>query len=350
MKALVTGASGFVGSALCRALTSAGHRVVGLSRDPVRARARVPAEVEIIQGSIGLPSQVATAAKGCEVLFNAVGVPPGEAPARVLRWLHVAGTENVVRAARHVGLRRVVHMSCAEVSLHAGDRMHWDEARVLPHPPLGVHAQTKLIGEELALAQSDGNLQVTALRPAFLWGEGAVDGLAALVREGKTRGLQLYGGGRNIVATTHIDNLMRAALLAADAEAAPSRAYYITDAEFLEAREFFGKLSSALKLPAPRVDGNLGLALFLAGLKERFGGDAGAARARILARGQSALFDLSRATKDLAYTARLDLNQAMGGLSEWVVAQGGPDGLLAQARGPVTARDVDEQVQAAGGD
>jgi nucleoside-diphosphate-sugar epimerase len=241
-------------------------------------------------------------------------------------------------------------MSCAEVSLHAGDRMHWDEARVLPHPPLGAHAQTKLMGEELALAQSDGRLQVTALRPALLWGAGAIDGLAGLVREGKRRGIALYGGGRNIVPTTHIDNLVRAALLAADAEAAPSRAYYITDAEFMEAREFYGKLSSALGIPPPRLNGNLALAGLLANLKARFAGDGGAAQARLVNRGQSALFDLSRATKDLGYAAQLDLEQAMGKLGEWVARQGGPDGLVAQARGPVTARDVDEQVRAAGGD
>ena len=60
---------------------------------------------------------------------------PGQLQHACLRWVHVAGTENVVRAARHVGLRRVVHMSCAEVSLYAGDRMHWDEARVLPIRP-----------------------------------------------------------------------------------------------------------------------------------------------------------------------------------------------------------------------
>ncbi len=350
MKALVIGASGFVGSALCRTLHEKGHAVVGLTRDPERARTRVPSEVELARGSVALPREVAAAAKGCEVIFHAAGLPPGEAPARVLRWLHVAGTENVLRAARHVGVRRVVHISCAEVSLHAGDRMHWDEARVLPHPPLGTHAQTKLMGEELALAQSDARLQVTALRPALLWGEGAFDGLATLVREGKTRGLALYGGGRNIVATTHVENLSRAALLAADAEAAPSRAYYITDAEFLEAREFYGRLSSALGLPPPRLDGQLALAHALAALKARLGGDGGAAQAKIVNRGHSALFDLSRATKDLAYTAQVDLSEAMGALGEWVARQGGPEGLLAQARGPVTAQDVDEQVRAAGGD
>jgi len=350
MKALVTGASGFVGSALCRTLSEAGHRVVALSRDPTRAKSQLPGEVECVRGSVALPKEVAQAARGCEVIFHAAGLPPGEAPSRVLRWLHVAGTENVLRAARHAGARRVVHISCAEVSLHAGDRMHWDEARVLPHPPLGTHAQTKLISEELALAQSDQRLQVTALRPAFLWGAGAVDSAAALIREGRQRGIQLYGGGRNIVATTHISNLMRAALLSADAEAAPSRAYYVTDAEFFEAREFFGRLSTALALPAPRLDGNPGFALFLAGLNERVRGDAGAARARILGRARSALFDLSRATKDLAYTAHLDLNQEMEALARWVEAQGGPDGLLQKARSPITAQDVDEQVRQAGGD
>lgn len=349
MKALVTGASGFVGSALCRTLLAAGHEVTALSRNPELARGRVGRDVLVKQGSVAFPQEVADAARGCEVVFHAAGLPPGKAPERVLRWLHIAGTENVLRAARHAGVRRVVYMSTAEVSLHIGDRMHWDEARVLPRLPASTYARSKLMAEELALAESDDTLQITALRPALLWGEGAIGLLTSLVREGKRAGLQLYGGGHNIVATTHIDNLMRAALLAADAEAAPSRAYYITDAEFLEAREFFGKLSQALELPAPREGGILSLSLLKANLS-RLAGDGGALKAHLINRARSALFDLSQATRDLTYTAQVDLDQAMQSLSAWLTQQGGPEALLKQARPEVKASDVDAQVQAAGGD
>jgi nucleoside-diphosphate-sugar epimerase len=269
---------------------------------------------------------------------------------RVLRWLHVAGTENVVRAARHAKVARVVHISCAHVTLHAEDRMHWDEQRVLPHKPVGAHAQTKLMAEELALAQSDDALVVTALRPAFLWGEGDVEGLSELVREARRGGVQLYGGGRNILATTHIDNLCKAALRAAEAPGVAGRAYYLTDGEFLEAREFYGALSRALGLAEPRTQGNLGWALARATLRQQVGGDHGAERARVYLRAKSSLFDLSRAIHDLGYEPSGPLAAKFEALARWYQAEGGAEAMLARARPRPVAGDVDEQVRAAGGD
>jgi nucleoside-diphosphate-sugar epimerase len=128
MQALVTGASGFVGSALCRALVREGHQVRGLTRFPELAEGRVGESVTLVRGSVGHPRQVAEAARGCELVFHAAGIASLHAPARVLRWVHVAGTENVLRAARHAKVKRVVHISCADVSLSAEDRMHWDES------------------------------------------------------------------------------------------------------------------------------------------------------------------------------------------------------------------------------
>lgn len=350
MRALVTGASGFVGSALCRALSLAGHTAVALTRDPERARTRIGSPCIVEQGSIGDPSAVARAARGAEVLFHAAGVASLDAPARVLRWVNVAGTENVLRAARHARVRRVVHISCADVSLVDEDRMHWDEQRALPGKPLGPHAQTKLMAEELALAESDEALEVTALRPALLWGRDDVDGLARLVREVRSGVFALYGGGRNVVPTTHVENLANAALLAAGAPLAPARAYYVSDGEFLEAREFYARLFAAIGLPPPKLGGSLALALAKAAAGELFQPTHGAARARIVGRARSALFDVSRATHDLALEAKIDLEARLSELGAWVRELGGPDALLTRARPEPNERDVDEQVRAAGGD
>ena len=353
MRALVTGASGFVGSALCRALLREGHAVTALTREPQRVRARVAGDFEVAEGSIADPGQVARAALdhgGCQLIFHAAGIADVDAPSVVLRWVHVAGSENVVSAARFAKVRRIVYLSCADVSLTGEDRMHWDEKRVLPSPPTGPHARSKLMAEELMLAHSDDTLEVTALRPALLWGPDDIDGISRLVRAVRSSGFTLFGGGRNIVATTHIDNLARAALLAAVAPEAAGRPYYVTDGEFLEAREFYTRLFSALGLAPLRLVGSLPYALLRSAVHDWLRRSEGAARAEVLRAGRSALFDVSRATFDLAYEAKLDLDAKMVELAEWVRAQGGLDTLLLKARPRPAAADVAEQVRAAGGD
>ena len=350
MRTLVTGASGFVGSALCTALSAAGHEVVGLTRDPERAAARCTHKVRFVRGSVGDPNQVAEAARGCTLAFHTAGLRPHQAPADVLRWVHVAGTENVLNALRHVGVRRLVHMSCADVTLHDGDRMHWDEQRSLPERPVGMHARTKLVAEELALASSDDKLAVVALRPAFLWGAGDIDGVAALAQEARAGGFALYAGGRNLVATTHVSNLVRAALAAATREQAVGQAYYVTDGEFHEAREFFGRLLGTLGLPAPRTGGHLGITLARLRVSGLFGDRTHAAEARALSRARSALFDLSRATKDLGYESGITMDAALAELGGWLAAEGGLEAVVKRARALPQAGDVAEQMRAAGGE
>jgi 2-alkyl-3-oxoalkanoate reductase len=317
-------------------------------RSPVRG-VRV-GELEVREGSIADPAQIARAAEGCDVLFHAAGIAELDAPERVLRWVHVAGSENVLRAARHAKVGRVVAISCADVSLAAEDRMHWDEKRSLPTLPVGPHARTKLMAEELMLTQSDEALEVTALRPALLWGPDDVDGIARLTRAVRSGAFTLYDGGRNIIATTHIDNLCSAALSAAQASDAPGRAYYVTDGEFLEAREFYTRLFSALGLAPLKLTGSRTLALLLARARALLSRAHEAQVAQLLRYSHSSLFDVSRAVADLGYEPQIDLDARMRELSEWVQQTGGLDRILLRTRPAPAAGDVDEQVRAAGGD
>src|SRR3954451_9785738 len=75
MQVLVTGATGKVGNAIASGLLNRGDRVRALVRDPARAASILPAGVEPIRGDATDPGSLAAAVEGCELVFNAMGMP-----------------------------------------------------------------------------------------------------------------------------------------------------------------------------------------------------------------------------------------------------------------------------------
>lgn len=332
MRALVVGASGFLGGAIARAARARGDEVVGFVREkPARA------DFEMIAGSIADPNAIAEAAAGAEVIFHAVGtVDPGLSP-DVYKWLYVAATENVIAAARHAQVSRVVLLSSADVTLSEEDRVHWDEKREIAGDPIGPRARAIRLAEDIALASADESLSVTALRPGWVWGAGDRSRLPALIREAKSGGLKMYGDGKNLVSTTHIDVVTAAALAAARFPGASGQAYYLTDTELLELRELFGALSSALGLPPP-VSGMPGP---LASLFSRVLNTV--PRETLAIRRFSTHFNAEKARNELGVEPTVTLEEGMKGLRAWVDEQGGVEALGAFVRPtPSAAQLADE--------
>ncbi|MFC5136874.1 NAD-dependent epimerase/dehydratase family protein [Actinomycetospora rhizophila] len=105
---LVTGATGFVGSAVVAHLHEQGYAVRAMVRDPSRADV-LPDGVERVAADLADADSLARAMDGCEGVFHlaaAVGMPGPEA-----RELNVGGTRRVVEAVRRAGVRRLVHTS-----------------------------------------------------------------------------------------------------------------------------------------------------------------------------------------------------------------------------------------------
>ena len=109
MKLLVTGATGFLGSALVPMLREAGHEV----RLLVRSGAAVP-DPETVKGDVRDPDSVARAMAGVEGVYHLAGlVSRDPADARKMYELHVDGTRNLLTCAARAGLKRIVLASAS---------------------------------------------------------------------------------------------------------------------------------------------------------------------------------------------------------------------------------------------
>ena len=349
MKALVTGATGFIGGAIARHLLGRGDEVHVLARDPGRARTLEGARVHA--GSILDPNAILAAARGVDVVFHAAGIASPRASARALRWAFVAGTENVLSAARAASCERVVMISCADVTLSNQDRVHWDEKRDLSAPPVGERARALKLAEEIALSVSDDALPVCALRGTWVWGPGDTTTLPGLIAEARSGGVRMVGPGKTLVATTHVDHLVEAALAAARSPRIAGQAYYVADGEFLELREFLGAMLDTLRLPPPRHGSALALAYPLAQLRR--GDDPLACPEEVLRRGRSTLFDINKAIADLDFRPHITIDAGMKALARWVEAQGGLDAVAALKRPlpdeRVLEREIHDAQRAAAG-
>ncbi len=125
MNILVTGATGFVGSALCRALTGAGHTVTALSRNPAVAKQRLPMLDNIQEWHPVAGPPPTTAVDGLDALVHLAGESVagrwGAAQRRRILDSRVAGTRNLVDGIRSAPSPPAVLISASAIGFY-GDR------------------------------------------------------------------------------------------------------------------------------------------------------------------------------------------------------------------------------------
>ena len=149
--ALVTGASGFLGSAVARALIRSGYAVRALVR---RSSPRINldgVELQIIEGDMRDFQTATAAAKGARYVFHVAADYRlwSPDPLEILRN-NVEGTRTVMSAARAAGVERIVYTSSvATLKLRDGERPADESGALSPDEAIGVYKRSKVVAERL---------------------------------------------------------------------------------------------------------------------------------------------------------------------------------------------------------
>ncbi len=236
---LVTGAGGFVGGAVCRALSAAGHAVRGQYR-----RHPPPPGVAGLRLDLAQPADLREALRGVGAVVHLAGlahVPAGAVSREEVWRVNVAATRALGEAAARAGVR-LVFVSTAKVLGEAGEFS--DEA--LPAPP-DLYAESKRAAEE-ALGRVPG-LQATVLRPPLVYGPGVGANFLRLLWLADSDWPLPFASLHNQRSLLYVDNLADAVAACLRLPQSAGRTYLVSDGEPLSLAELVGRLAAALGRP-----------------------------------------------------------------------------------------------------
>ena len=244
MRALVTGASGFIGGRLCRALLADGWDVTALVRRPGSEPAGTTGVAGDLGRSEGLAEAVASAAP--DVVFHlAAEIATARDEAR-LREVNVEGTRRLVEACTALtpGPRLVFASTVVTGDAH-GAVLTEDE----PLPVTTPYGRSKQDGERIVF---ESGLPAAVIRPSHVYGPGGWFADEIVARVKSPGRFAVVGRGENLWDVVHVDDVCSALLFAGTADAAVGEAFHCADDEPLAYRDFMELTASALGLGRPR--------------------------------------------------------------------------------------------------
>jgi len=258
--ALVTGATGLVGTHVAQRLRKDGWEVRALVRDPTHAGALTHIGVQLATGDILEPTSFASAARGCDVIVHTAAAVTARGGWEAFRRPNIDGTRNAIVAAADANAR-LVHVSSVAVYGNSGryrapGERTGEDTVLPPIPDTAFYARSKRESEELVMqAHRDGRVWATAVRPDVVYGRHDrqfVPRMARLLQRGFA---PLIGEGSSTLAIVHAENVADGIVRAAVSDVAGGRAYNLANDYDVTVAEFFrlAGIGMDVKLRAIRI-------------------------------------------------------------------------------------------------
>ena len=251
MKALVTGATGFVGSHLAEALRQRGDDVTALARSSRKAEPLIAQGVSVIPGDLHDRAALQRAVEGQNVVYHVAGLVAARNEAEFLR-ANGGGTENVVAAMERAGVSRLILVSSLAAAGPAprGAPLSGDE----PARPVTAYGRSKLAAEQIVRRS---NLSWSIVRPPIVYGPRDRE-ILKVFRLARFRIAPVFGDGAQELVAVHAEDLAAALIAAASSPATTGRTYTACHPEVFTSAQFgvavasaMGRSVTTLRIPQP---------------------------------------------------------------------------------------------------
>jgi len=320
VKALVTGATGFIGGHIVRYLLSSGFRVRALVRNRGRADKLAGMDIELTYGDVLEVDSLRKCYEGVDLIYSCVGMlGRWGTPEGTYRKVNAEGVRNLLENCPDGRIRQFIHISSAGVLGPLRDGVIADES--FPYSPSNIYEQTKCEAEKiiLALCPKKG-IPFTIIRPEFVYGPGDLHvlGLFKAIQRGR---FALMGDGESLLHPTYIDDLIHGIHLCTGNRKAMGQIYLITGDRPVKVRELVEIIAGELGVTPPRIKIPPSVAYLGAGIMERvaklirFNPPLTKSRVRFFTENRA--FSSLKAHVELGYTPQVDLREGVRRTIRW---------------------------------
>jgi len=336
MKAFVTGATGFVGSHVARALAEQGADLRLLVRTSSRTENIAELRAEIVRGDLRDPASLKNVMTGCQFVFHvAADYRLWVRDPQEMYQANVEGTRAIIESARLSGVRRVVYCSSvATMGFTADGRIADETSPVSVADMVGHYKRSKFMAEQVALEAGRSRGDVVVVNPTTPIGEGDIKPTPTgrIIVDFLRRKFPAYvDTGLNLA---DVKEVARGHVLAME-KAVPGERY-ILGGENLTLKQILDKLAELTGLPSPTAKVPHAVAMAFAVFDQFFTGTLRGKEPRAtvdaVRMGRKKMYASSaKAERDLGYKA-VPVNNALARAVLWFQTHGyaGPAGQAAK--------------------
>ncbi|MEI6898750.1 MAG: NAD-dependent epimerase/dehydratase family protein [Bacteroidota bacterium] len=249
-RVLVTGGSGFLGSAIIEELLDpASPLQTDLIRifDTKEYRGLKNIRVDCIRGDVRDYPSLLEACKGMDVVIHSAAVVDWSTfSADQVMAVNYGGTQNAIKACKEAGVPCLVYTSSLDAVFGGKPLVDIDESVAYPEKHPNAYCESKFLSEKIVLASNSKELKTCVLRPSDIYGEGDPFHIGSLIAMAKGGFYVRLGDGKSKSQHVYVRNMAHAHLLAANAlltgnHSVEGQAYLITDGPGSNFFKFFDR-------------------------------------------------------------------------------------------------------------
>jgi len=322
MKTLVTGATGFIGTHLVKALVEKGRDVRCLVRKTSNTKKIEELGVELFYGDLLDKQSLQGAVKEIDIIYHLAGEVFASQKERYYQ-VNLGGLNNLLTSCLKKSVKKIIHFS-SNSSVGPNPDRKTSVNEDTPCRPIVPYGKSKLEGEHaIRHFSKEYGLPTVIIRPPVIYGPGVskssrVFMFLSLINKGLFR---VVGDGENLISLCYIDNLIHGVLLAEAEKKAEGETYFIADERPCSINEIAETIAKeeGKKLPKnhlPIWAANI-LSIGLMVPSKLFGFTSPLSRYTVTELKYNWFVDISKAKKDLGYKPIVNFNDGVRATVDW---------------------------------